>query len=513
MRSSMEKPFKTLLILLFLLLLSCATVLPGRQYTQGSTIDMNHYSVIGPPGDGWVVNIQKDQRTVEFIKRNVSQSTGLINDTTMIRVFRNWITEERLRRLSEEEVADDFRKMEEQGMIMMGVIKGEYELSDVKKDTTMIGDKKLYFMSYRTSGWSKGPTRQKWISDSVLYLFFPADFKENYYFYCFQLGHLFMEGTLGKGDLTPIIPVINNLQIKSTQQKQSESRDAQFYYNRGNAYAGKRQYDKAISDFNKALEINPRFAEAYRERGLAYFGKGQFDQWILDSNKADEVDPKAASIFTDRGKFCVGKYQYDESISNFNKAIEIDPRFDEAYNMRGFVYGEKGQYDRASSDLNKALEVDPRFTEAYNNRGLVYWNKGQFDSAISDFNKAIEINPRPASYYINRGKAYVEKSQYEQAISDYSKALEIDPKLVEAYTKRGWAYIRKGHYDQAISDFNKALEINSWFAVAYNNRGIAYYFKKEYDKSWEDIKRAQDLGYQIPAEFLDDLRKASGREK
>jgi tetratricopeptide (TPR) repeat protein len=106
----------------------------------------------------------------------------------------------------------------------------------------------------------------------------------------------------------------------------------------------------------------------------------------------------------------------------------------------------------------------------------------------------------------------MEKSQYEQAISDHSKALEIDPKLVEAYTKRGWAYIRKGHYDQAISDFNKALEINSWFAVAYNNRGIAYYFKKEYDKSWEDIKRAQDLGYQIPAEFLDDLRKASGRQ-
>jgi len=50
-------------------------------------------------------------------------------------------------------------------------------------------------------------------------------------------------------------------------------------------------------------------------------------------------------------------------------------------------------------------------------------------------------------------------------------------------------------------------------ALAYGNRGRAYYFKKEYDKSWEDIKKAQALGYQIPSEFLDDLRKASGREK
>jgi len=210
----MKKTINRLLILVFLLLLSCATTHPGRQYTQGSIIDMGHFSVIGPTGDGWFVNIQKGQGTVEFIKRNVSQSTGSVNESIMIRVFRNWITDEKLKRLSEEEVAVDFRANEEAGMLMMGVLRGEYDLTDVKKDTTMIGDKKLYLMSYRTSGWSKGPTRQKWINDSVLYLFFPADFKEKHYFYCFQLGHLFMQGFLEKGDLTPIIPVINSLRIK-----------------------------------------------------------------------------------------------------------------------------------------------------------------------------------------------------------------------------------------------------------------------------------------------------------
>jgi len=51
-------------------------------------------------------------------------------------------------------------------------------------------------------------------------------------------------------------------------------------------------------------------------------------------------------------------------------------------------------------------------------------------------------------------------------------------------------------------------------ALAYYNRGRTYYFKKdkEYDKSWNDIKKAQDLGYKVPPEFLDDLRKASGRQ-
>ena len=120
---------------------------------------------------------------------------------------------------------------------------------------------------------------------------------------------------------------------------------------------------------------------------------------------------------------------------------------------------------------------------------------------------------KDAKFYSNRGVAYAAKSQYDQAISDYTKALEINPRFAWAYYNRGNAYMRKDQYDQAISDFNKVLEINPREAQAYSRRGRCYYFKKEYDKSWDDIKKAQDLGYKIPPEFLDELRKASGREK
>jgi len=204
---------KTLLILLLPLLLSCATTQPGRQYSQGSIIDVGYFSVIGPPGDGWFVNIQKDQRKVEFEKRNVSQSTGFINESTLIHVIQNWVADEKLKRLSEEEIADDFRIKEEVGMLMRGVGMGKYQLADLKKETTIIGDKKLYFMSYRTSGVGK-PVPRKWESEAVLYLFFPPDFKEIHFFYCFLIQQTKVEGFFGAYDLTPIIPVINSLQIK-----------------------------------------------------------------------------------------------------------------------------------------------------------------------------------------------------------------------------------------------------------------------------------------------------------
>ncbi len=119
---------------------------------------------------------------------------------------------------------------------------------------------------------------------------------------------------------------------------------------------------------------------------------------------------------------------------------------------------------------------------------------------------------KDANFYNSRGVDYGEKGQYDQAIADYDKAIEIDPKFGKAYNNRGYAYGKKGDYDQAIANYNKAIEMDPEYGKAYGNRAIAYYFKKEYDKSWEDVRKAKNLGYQIPIKFLDDLRKASGRQ-
>jgi len=120
--------------------------------------------------------------------------------------------------------------------------------------------------------------------------------------------------------------------------------------------------------------------------------------------------------------------------------------------------------------------------------------------------------PKDADFYKNQGLAYHEKRQYDQAISDFTKALKINPKDPYTYFCRGNAYAEKSQYDQAIDDFTKALEIDPKAASTYYHRAIAYYFKKEYDKSWKDLKKAEDLGYKIPTEFLESLRKASGKQ-
>ena len=105
------------------------------------------------------------------------------------------------------------------------------------------------------------------------------------------------------------------------------------------------------------------------------------------------------------------------------------------------------------------------------------------------------------------------KAEPPEAESQQVKEIPSLPETSVDYYNRGKAYASKGQYDQAISDFNKAIEIDPGFATAYNNRGIAYFYKREYDKAWEDVRKAQGLGYQVHPGFLNDIRKASGRQR
>jgi tetratricopeptide (TPR) repeat protein len=76
------------------------------------------------------------------------------------------------------------------------------------------------------------------------------------------------------------------------------------------------------------------------------------------------------------------------------------------------------------------------------------------------------------------------------------------------YYRVGCAHLQRRQFDQAVSDFNRALEIDPGIAEAFFKRSRASCIDKEYDKSWEDIKKAEDLGYKIPQEFLEDLRNS-----
>ena len=143
-------------------------------------------------------------------------------------------------------------------------------------------------------------------------------------------------------------------------------------------------------------------AEAFRNRGIAYAGKSQFDRAIQDYDQAIKLKPDSSPAYFDRGIAHFRKGQYDLSIQDYDQAIRLKPDNAYAYNNRGNDYQLKGQYDRAIQDFDQAIKLNPNYLFALNNRGKAYMSKGQFDRAVQDFDQAIKLNPNYTEAISNR---------------------------------------------------------------------------------------------------------------
>ncbi|MBC8358067.1 MAG: tetratricopeptide repeat protein, partial [Candidatus Aminicenantes bacterium] len=201
-------------------------------------------------------------------------------------------------------------------------------------------------------------------------------------------------------------------------------------------------------------------ADAYTDRGFSYFTKGLYDKAMSDYNKAIEIDPKNSRAYNFRGTGYHYKGLYDKAIADYTKAIELDPKNATGYAIRGDVYHAKGLYDRAISDFTKAIELEPKYeyVDAYIGRGLAYGHKGLYDQAIADFTKLIEINPKLAVAYSNRGVAYGHKGLYDQAIADFTKTIRINPKYVLAFYYKALSYEKTGRVNKALKAYKTFIQ-------------------------------------------------------
>jgi tetratricopeptide (TPR) repeat protein len=213
--------------------------------------------------------------------------------------------------------------------------------------------------------------------------------------------------------------------------------------------------------------------EAYRNRGKAYLAKGDFDSAIADDTKAIEIDPKDADAYDGRGYAYHAKGDFDRAIADYTKVIEIDPRSVAAYGNRGYDYETKGDFERAAADFTKAIEIDPKNADAYINRCWLRATANRdLTLAFADCDTGLRLAPNDANGLDSRGFLYLRLGRLDEAIADYDAALNTNPRLPESLYGRGLAKRKKGDQAGGDADIAAARAVHASIADEFAKYGM-----------------------------------------
>lgn len=167
-------------------------------------------------------------------------------------------------------------------------------------------------------------------------------------------------------------------------------------HTRSMLYSAKGDYKKAIADMTGYLKIDPEKVRAYVWRGTAYEEDGQLDKALKDFETALQKSNNNYEYRFHMSRVLQKQHKMKEAAAQMTAIISRNPDEDEAWNRRGKLNFEMGNYKDAIIDFTHAIQTNFGSQETlYRSRAKVYEKLGQRDLAQKDLNKALELEKKP----------------------------------------------------------------------------------------------------------------------
>ena len=124
-------------------------------------------------------------------------------------------------------------------------------------------------------------------------------------------------------------------------------------------------FDKAIAEFDRAIQLNPNYATAYQWKNTALVALQQFDAAIAGSKKAISLDPLSLILNADLVFNLFNARRFDEALAQGRRTLEIDPSFHVVRGYVGIALQFKGQLAEALREYRiGASTTDEPFSQA-----------------------------------------------------------------------------------------------------------------------------------------------------
>jgi len=287
----------------------------------------------------------------------------------------------------------------------------------------------------------------------------------------------------------------------------SDSLDVSLYNQRARYLLKRKQFNSALQDIRKAIEISPSNPSLFLTLSDIYLGQGKIRQSAESLEKVIELDPKNNDAYLKLAELGLIVRSYDKAFEFTAKALELKPRNPVAYFIRGYASLETGDTLSAVDNFVKAVNQDQDYFEAILQLGVLFSEKKD-RRAFDYLNSAVRLRPSSTDALYALAMYHQGNNELEPAKDLYDKILNINPQDKYALFNLGYiALVFEDRYVNAEEYFSRAITADPSYTDAYYNRGFARELLRDYSNARLDYQQALriDPDYSLAIDALNRL--------
>jgi tetratricopeptide (TPR) repeat protein len=269
-------------------------------------------------------------------------------------------------------------------------------------------------------------------------------------------GPSFQWGWLG---LVTLVAIPAVLFFYVPQKSTVDTLEALEHYLNGADQAQVGNFDNAIVEYQKALELKPGMFYPEIGIGYAYLALGDLDNAELSFSRSCELFPDSWEAHSGLGWVYLQQSNADFARLEFQESLRLAPQNLDGHLGMGWIHFQKGNYDHAVQEFQEALQIDPQNLDGHLGLGWIYLDQFEIKKSQEEFEKVIALSPEFAEAHLGLGTIYYLLNDYEKALDSLDTAIRLNPNYVDAYVSSGAIYFNQDQYANAESALNKALAI------------------------------------------------------
>jgi tetratricopeptide (TPR) repeat protein len=282
-----------------------------------------------------------------------------------------------------------------------------------------------------------------------------------------------------------------------------------------NNYFGQQEWDQAIAEYERALEINPDFSQPYNQLGYANRFLGRYEQAEEAFQKYIELIPNDPNPYDSYAELLLKMGRYEESIKAYRKALEYNPNFVNSHVGIATNLNLQDKHPQAVEQLHHLLDIarnDGERRAAHFALAVSYVDGGQMDRALQELETQYALAENNNDFtamagdLVAMGNIYLEMERPDEAESTFKKAVQLVESSdrsdeIKDNWRRGYLYniarvaLIKGNIDEvrtATAEYTRQVEaINNPLQIklAHELAGMIALAEEDFDTALVELEQ------------------------